>query len=184
LGGAIGLVAILVIANVAGLLRIPVGPVHAAGFGLGLGSASPDVPVCVGLDLSNAWPAAATIESVRLVNPSDGLRLVEARLIRPEASPTNGGLGVGNCDSPGIEDLRLYSDYDPLPGSLPGNSSVTDGFMWIAVLADRSGELVFDALEIHYRVGPFAFVDRVRITFSACVLPMPSGAICPSGAQP
>jgi hypothetical protein len=172
--------ALLIAGNVAGLLRVPIGPIDAGGYGVGMSSSpglTTGVQMCVGLFPRNGWPVAATIEQVRLINPSTGLRFVEARLTHP-GLPANDGVGVVLCEAPEVDGLRLYSDYDPLPANLVANTSTGDGRMWVSVVADQPGELGFDGVDIYYRVGPFAFTTKVSLRFSACIAPMPAGATC------
>lgn len=184
--------ALFIAGNVAGLMRYPGGPLvvsnadwplwldHRApdqGYNkVGLAAVTTGLPIYVGIDLRNEWSLAATIERVRLINPTAGLRLVEARLIRPGTDVP--GVGVASGSGPALDILGLYSNYDPLPRDLAGSAPIRDGLMWIEVMADQPGEQSFDTVVVDYRVGPFRFtVDRYQ-AFSACVAPMPSGALC------
>jgi hypothetical protein len=184
--------ALLIAGNVAGLVRYPGGPLVVAnadwplwldhraadqGYNkVGLAAATTGLPVYVGVDLRNQWPLAATIEGVRLINLTPGLRLVEARLIRPGSSVV--GVGVVSGSGPELDELGLYSDYQHLPAELGGNSPISDSLMWIEVIADQPGEQSFDSVVVDYRVGPFSFTVDMYQAFSACVLPMPNGAVC------
>jgi hypothetical protein len=190
------LIAVLLIAgNVAGLVRYPGGPLSTVGGwfwldvwgadqgtnGVGVSEAAgvtTGVPLYVGIFPRDQWPMAATIEGVRLVNPSQGLRLLEARLIRPGARPPNGAVGLVYGEGEQAEGLGLYTDYDPLPARLAGETRVEETPMWLAVVADQPGEQSFADVVVDYGLGPFTFTAYMHQSFSACIAPMPSGAVC------
>jgi hypothetical protein len=187
-------VVLLVIANVTGLVRYPGGPLSQAsgwfwldirganqgynGVGVGPGSElTTGIPMYIGIFPRNEWPVTATIERAGLLNATPGLRLVEARLVRP-GTQHDGAVGIIYGSGEQTEALGLYTDYDPLPQTLAGSTSIEDGVMWVEVIADVPGEHSFGSVFVDYRVGPFSFRADMYQSFSACIAPMPSEAVC------
>lgn len=189
-------VVLLVVANVVGVLRYPGGPLSQAGglFWLDIRgsnqgynrvgvSSTPEltagVPMYIGIFPRNDWPLAATIEGVGLIDASPGLRVVEARLVRP-GTQHDGSVGIAYGSAESTEELGLYRDYDRLPGTLAGSTSVEDGVMWVELMADQPGKLSFKSIFVDYRIGPFSFRADMYQGFGACIWPQPTGVVCPS----
>jgi hypothetical protein len=187
---------VAVIGNMAGFLRYPGGPLvaqnadwpfwldhRASDQGNNKVGYSPSanvatgVPTYIGLDARNRWPWAATLERVRLVNGTPGLRLLDARLVRPGATPL-GAVGIVSGSGELAEELGLLTMYESLPRTVSGNNGIQDGRMWIEVVADQPGEQSFDSVLLDYRVGPFSFTVDLYQAFAACIDPMPVGTVC------
>jgi hypothetical protein len=192
----LALTAVLLFAmNATGLLRYPGGPLREPGAdGLlwldtrpadqgnnqveissraGVGSG---VPLYTGMSLSNDWPWPATIEQIRLLGATPGLRLVEARMALPGTSGEMAGAMAGSGQE--IADLRLDTDYGPLPANLAAHNEIGEGRVSIEVTADQPGEYSYDALAVDYRVGPFTFTVVHHQAFGVCVVPLPTGSAC------
>lgn len=185
---AAGVAAMLVAANVAGVLRIPGGPLTGGpGFQkYGISSAAnvaTGTGMFVGIDPINQWPIPVTIERVRLINPTAGIHLVEARLVRPGSPIREGSLGVAYGPTTDLDALGLYTDYEPLPATLAGMASTIDNRMWVALESYKPGEQSSETMVIDYRLGPFSFTVDMHEGFVACVVPMPSGATCSEDVQ-
>jgi hypothetical protein len=194
--GLAAIVATIIGLNVVGILRYPGGPlrepsadgplwldIRPANQGtnqVGITSAAnlqPQTTIYTGIHLRNVWPWPARVERLRLVSASQGLELQEARLALPGTSGPLVGVATGES-AHDDEELRLDSDYGPLPADLVGNSEVQDGRMWLSVIAPPPGEYSFEAVGIDYRVGPFTFATTLHQALVVCVVPLPSGTSC------
>lgn len=193
--GLVIAVLVLVALNIAGVLRYPGGPLregsadaplwldmrppgqgtNRVGFTQGSG-VTVDMPMYTSIGLHNESPWTASIVNVRLVDPKPGIRLVEVRLALPGTSgPTAGGL---SGDGPEIADLRLDTDYVPLPARLEAHNAVEDGRLSIEVVADAPELTGYEAVAIDYQLGPFTFSVIHHAALSACIVPIPEGTTC------
>ena len=193
-------VAVLVLlgANVAGMLRYPGGPLRESnadgwfwldtrpadqgnnreGFTAGAGIGSGE-PIYLGLYPRNQWSTEALIEDVRLIGATDGLALVDARALIPGRTvEATGPITEARAAELGV---GLYTDYQPLPASLPANSSISDGRMWVKVIANDPGEQSFESVAVDYRIGPFSFTIVLHQAFTGCFVPLAAGATCSIG---
>ena len=193
--GVASIAVLLVALNVAGLLRYPGGPLrepnadglfwldtrppdqgsNTVGVTSGAG-VRPGVPLYTGIGLNNDGPWPVTVEQVRLVGATPGLRLVDVRMALPGTSGELAGLLAGS--GPDVAELGLDTDYGPLPAQLAAHNESGEGRVSIEVIADRPGEYAYDAVAIDYRVGPFSFTVVHHEALGACIVPLPSGATC------
>jgi hypothetical protein len=201
LGVAAVAAVVLVVANIAGVLRYPGGPLRpfsdngvlwldwgpanqgnnrvgiSADANVGTG-----VPIYIGIEPRNQGPWPVTIERVRLINATPGLQLVETRLVRPDSRP-GGAIGIGSGHDVFMDELGLFDNYETLPAVLAGNHPIEDGRMWLAVVADAPGRQSFDTIEVDYRLGPFSFSVNLHHGFGGCIVPIPDGVQCSWDAE-
>ncbi len=195
---AIGLVIAVVVVvtlNVTGLLRYPGGPLREpdADGVLWLDTRPADqgsseigitseagvkagVPIYTGIGLANDWPWPATVEQVRLLDATPGLRVVQIRMALP--GTTGGMAGALPASGPGISDLRLDTDYGLLPADLAAHNDPGEGRVSIEVAADTPGEYSYSAVAVDYRVGPFSFTVVYHEALDMCLVPLPAGSTC------
>ncbi len=193
----LGFAAVMVVAvalNTIGILRYPGGPLRepSADGLMWLDTRPPDQgtnsvgitsaagleqgsPVYTGISLRNAssWPAR--VEQIRLLGATEGLELQEARM----ALPGTTGPMIGVATSGGeTAELRLETDYGPLPAELAGNNAIGEGRVWLAINAPPPGEYSYDAVAVDYRVGPFSFTVTYHQALGLCVVPLRPGRSC------
>lgn len=190
----VAFVAALVL-NVGGLLRYPGGPLRepsadglfwldtrpsdqgtsSVGAGSSAGLTAGEL-IYTGISLRNTWSYPAAIESISLVDATPGLRLVDVRLARPGTRGGFAGLLAGS--GPAIDDLRLVTDYQPLPATLEGNNPINDGLVSLVVTADQPGDYSYQAVAINYRIGPFSFSVIHHQALAVCLGPFVPGTVC------
>lgn len=181
--------------NVVGLMRYPGGPLRgpsadgwflldtrpsnqgtsliSAGSRAGLVAGE---SIYTGISLHNASSSSAVVEAFRLLEATPGLRLVDARLARPGACCDLPGLMHGT--GPEIDELRLDTDYQPLPAPLSANNPVSDGRVALVVTATEPGDYSYQAVAVDYRVGPFSFTVVYHQALAVCLGLLPIGAVC------
>jgi hypothetical protein len=185
----ISIVVVLVVLNVVGVLRYPGGPLtESDGAFLWLDFPSPDQPrngismpsaadmtttelMDVGSYLRTGSGMAATIESVRLFDPTPGIVLVDGRMHKPGAPPR----GVGAMDGD-IGDV--VDSYGPLPASLPAGAEPGDGALLIVTMATQPGEQSYAGVVVDYSIGPFKFTTVYGPSVTLSVQPLPPGSTC------
>jgi hypothetical protein len=189
----VSVVGVLLILNLAGILRYPGGPLREpnadgilwldtrppdqGNIEVGMtpaAGAQPGVAMYTSTLLRNEWPWAAAVERVRLVGATPGLRLVDVRIALPDA-PAGAAGGLIATDAAAAE-LGLETQYGPLPADLaPTSADGPSRVVSLEVVADQPGRQSFDAVGIDYRVGPFTFSVTSHLAFYACVYPSPAG---------
>ena len=185
-------VAFVLAANVAGLLRYPGGPLRELtadgplwldtrsagqsqaiqGFGSSAGIPFGQ-PLYTGIFLHNQSPWPATIERISLIDPTPGLALADVGLALPGSSGTLAGLIFGDHS-----DIAEPEDYGPLPAPLPGDNSADEGRALLTVSTTTPGHQQYRAVAVDYRIGPFAFQSIFHQAISVCLTPVPADDSC------
>jgi hypothetical protein len=193
--GFVLVLAVGMLANIAGIWRCPGGPLREAVADAPLwldirgswavGASLYGVDETAGLDvgttiyagvaIQNVSPWPAMIERAWLEDRSEGIELIGIRLARPG---TEGGIPGAVYDD---EDLAEVVDYGPIETTLPGFNTAADGRLLVIVRATAPGHQQFRSVSIDYRVGPFSFRVFHRQGVSVCVVPLPSGTRCADG---
>ena len=193
--GLAAFVVVAVVLNVAGVLRYPGGPLREPSADavlwldirppdqgsnrVGLSARSevgPGVPIYTSIDLGNESPWPATVEQIRLLGLTPGLRLIDAKLAVPGRTGSSAGLVYG--DGAELDELQLDTGYRPIPADLAAHNAIGEGTVSIVVTADNPGEYEFQAVAVDYRIGPFAFTVVHHQAFGGCFVPMPEGTSC------
>lgn len=128
------------------------------------------------ISMRNQWSELALVESVRLVQATPGLRLVEARLARPGLQPEIAALAAGT--GPDVDRLRLGADYEALPAPLGGYDPDNNRPLTLVVTVLEPGEYSYEAVAVDYRAGHLSFTALVHQALTVCVGPLPEGTVC------
>jgi len=198
LAGLIVAIAIAIGLNVLGILRYPGGPLRessADGFlwldvrpadqgsnavGDVAGSwHAVDVPLQFGiLTVSNPSSFSATIDAITPIDATPGLVIDAVYVMRPDM-PRGEVLAWGPSGVYPPASI-LTSDYTALPATVvpTGATHEHDPAVLVIVRSAEAGPIGWSALEVAYRIGPFAFRAIHHLELRGCLGPLPSGAEC------